>query len=402
MIVGGGASGVFAAITCAESSPSTRVTVIEKGPQFLSKVLISGGGRCNVTNACFDPKRLVEFYPRGARELIGPFHTFQPRDTQAWFESRGVKLKTEPDGRMFPATDSSRTIVNSLLDAARNARVELICGKGAEQAERDPGGGFRLTLSGGEAVRCDRVMLATGGCRTPAAGKLAVALGHTLAQPVPSLFALKLEEPWLRSLAGVSVQDAEIAVPEHKLRQRGALLITHEGISGPAVLRASAWGAREMHELNYRFVARVNWGASMTRERVASALQGLKESNPARSLLKSPLPGFPSRLWEALAIRAGIPSDMRWADLSRGGLHALVQQLTACDLEVVGKSLNKDEFVTCGGVLLREVNFKTMESRICPGLFFGGELLDIDGVTGGFNFQAAWTTGWIAGKAMGK
>jgi predicted Rossmann fold flavoprotein len=398
-IVGGGAAGIFAAIACAESSPSVRVVVLEKGPHFLSKVRISGGGRCNVTHGCFEPRRLVEFYPRGGQALIGPYHVFQPRDTCNWFEDRGVRLKTEPDGRIFPQSDSSATIVECLLQAARLSGVELISGQSVENVTRMPGSGFSLTLSGGGAIECARIMLATGGCRTAAAANLAIALGHNLVPPVPSLFSFQLDEPWLTSLAGVSVQGVGISVPRHNLRQQGPLLITHAGISGPAVLKLSAWGARELHADNYLFTSRINWLPGRTQEQIAADLKAMRASQTSRRVANTALPGLPSRLWEALAGQAGI-GETRWAELSRTQFHALLQQLTACDLKVTGKSLNKDEFVTCGGIPLAEVNFKTMESRICPGLFFGGELLDIDGLTGGFNFQAAWTTGWIAGKSM--
>jgi predicted Rossmann fold flavoprotein len=401
-IAGGGAAGVFAAIACAERLSGGKVVVLEKSRDFLSKVRISGGGRCNVTHACFDPQRLSESYPRGRHALIGPFHQFQPRDSQAWFESRGVKLKAEPDGRIFPVSDSSATIVDCLLQAARDAGVDLRANLGVEIAAREPGGGFRLTLTGGETMRCDRLMLALGGCRAPAAANLAMALGHSLVPPVPSLFAFQLNAPWLTELAGVSVRETEVTIPGRNLRQSGPLLITHGGISGPAVLRLSSWAARELHAANYRFTARVNWLPHATQHHLNAELHLLKTRHAPRRVSNTPLPPLPARLWEALVKQAGIGEEKRWADVSRASLHAILQQLVACDLAAVGKSLNKEEFVTCGGIPLREVNFKTMESRICPGLFFGGELLDIDGLTGGFNFQAAWTTGWLAGRAMSR
>jgi predicted Rossmann fold flavoprotein len=398
MIVGGGAAGIFAAITCAEQAPGIQVTVLEKSAEFLSKVLISGGGRCNVTHACYDPVALSEFYPRGGKELIGAFHRFQPRDTIEWFENRGVRLKTEEDGRIFPVTDSSRTIVDCLLTAAKRARVRLLSGAAAEKVEPFSGG-FKLTLGNGEVQSCRFLMLAMGGCRAPAMGKLAVDCGHRLVPPVPSLFAFHSRAPWLTPLAGIAVGDTSVSVPGSH-RGRGPLLITHTGISGPAVLRASAWGARDLHALNYNFDAQVNWLAHLTVEQIAVALKELQVRHPAKRVANTPLPGLPSRLWEAITRSAEINLLKRWADFSRADQQRLLRQLTACVLPVHGKSLNKDEFVTCGGVPLKAVNFKKMESRICPGLYFGGELLDIDGITGGFNFQAAWTTGWIAGKAM--
>jgi predicted Rossmann fold flavoprotein len=258
----------------------------------------------------------------------------------------------------------------------------------------------RPTEKSGETLACDRLLLATGGCRAAAAGQLAVSLGHTLEPPVPSLFTFHIESPWLRSLAGISVETVEVSVPVAKLRERGPLLVTHWGLSGPVILRLSAWGARALHGLNYRFPLFVNWLPELNVEKIARELQARRETSGAKLVVNVPLAPLPSRLWEQLVLAAGIARDTRWAALSRAAQHQLIQQLTRTEFPVTDKSLNKDEFVTCGGVRLGEVNFKTMESKFCPGLFFAGELLDIDGVTGGFNFQAAWTTGWLAGKAM--
>jgi predicted Rossmann fold flavoprotein len=400
VIAGGGAAGMMAAIVCAESSPDLKIAVLEKSAHFLSKVRISGGGRCNVTHACFDARELSEHYPRGGAALRGPLAAFQPRDTIAWFEARGVRLKTEADGRMFPETDSSQTIIDCLLNAARAAGVELRVNCGLERVSRRAGGGFLLTLTGGETVGCRRLMLATGGCRAAAAGRAAVSLGHTLEPPVPSLFTFHIGAAWLRELAGISVEPAEVEVPGFGLRERGALLITHHGVSGPAILRLSAWGARALNKTNYQFPLRINWLPRLKAEAVGEQLDARRQAQPAKLVVNTPITPLAARLWERLVLAAGIVRETRWADLPRAGRHQLVQQLIDTKLEVVGKTLNQDEFVTCGGVRLGEVNFKTMESRLCPGLYFGGELLDIDGVTGGFNFQAAWTTGWIAGRAM--
>jgi predicted Rossmann fold flavoprotein len=399
IVAGGGAAGFFAAIACAEAAPDVEVIVLEKGPQFLSKVRISGGGRCNVTHACFDARELAARFPRGGQALIGPFQRFQARDTVEWFEVRGVKLKTEVDGRMFPVTDSSRTVIDCLVDAARKAGVKLVAGRGVEEVRKGAAGQFQLKLSNGEILECARLLLATGGCRTAAMGRLAESLGHTLEPPVPSLFTFHIELPWLRSLAGVSVEDVEAAVPGTKLRERGPLLVTHWGLSGPVILRLSAWGARELHALDYKFPLLVNWLPALDENGIANELNRRRKERPARLVGNGPITPIGTRLWEKLVLAAGIPPQ-RWAELSRASQHALVQQLRRTEFAVSGKSLNKEEFVTCGGVKLSEVNFKTMESWICPGLHFAGELLDIDGVTGGFNFQAAWTTGWIAGKAM--
>ena len=399
IVIGGGAAGFFGAITAAEAASNLDVTILEKGPQFLSKVRISGGGRCNVTHALFDPREFTQRYPRGEKALIGPFHQFQAKDTVAWFESRGVKLKTEPDGRMFPITDSSRTVIDCLLHEAEKCGVKLLTNRAVERVERTSAT-FRLTLANSEMADVDYILLATGGCRTPALGALAISLGHTLQPPVPSLFTLQIEVPWVRQLSGLSVADAEVSVAGTKLLERGPLLFTHWGLSGPAILRLSAWGARVLHELAYKFVVRINWLPAQSEQQVRETLRTRQQSQPAKFILNTPVAPLPARLWEALVLAAGISREMRWSNLSRAALQALTHQLCGTELPVTGKSLNKDEFVTCGGVHLNEVNFKTMESKSCPGLYFAGELLDIDGITGGFNFQSAWTTGWLAGKAI--
>ena len=398
IIVGGGAAGFFAAIACAESGAAVEVTVLEKGSRFLDKVRISGGGRCNVTHACFNPQALTERFPRGERALLGPFAVFNASDTIAWFEKRGVKLKTESDGRMFPTTDSSQTIVDCLMRAASAAGVKMLTHTGVTKAVKLPEGAFELGLSTGASMQCDRLLLATGGCRAASAGELAVSLGHTLVAPVPSLFSFKIATPWVRELSGVAVT-VSASIPGTKLRERGDLLLTHWGVSGPVALRLSAWGARALHDLNYQFPLRLNWLPHLDAEKIAVEFHARRDTQPARFVVNTPIPPLPARLWEQLVLAAGIARETRWAALSRSLQDALVRQLLGTELPVTGKSLNKDEFVTCGGVRLGEVNFKTMESRICPGLHFAGELLDIDGITGGFNFQAAWTTGWLAGRA---
>ena len=442
IVVGGGAAGFFAAITCAEAARDIEVTVLERGSRFLDKVRISGGGRCNVTHACFDARELTTRFPRGGRALLAPFKNFQASDTMAWFEARGVKLKTEADGRIFPVSDSSQTIVDCLINAARAAGVELRLNASVESVVKNAGGRFELTIANqtsspasplvergkvrrpiqisertfrpgslpavrgegkllaDEKITCDRLLLATGGCRVAAAGRLAMSLGHTLEAPVPSLFTFHIATPWLRLLAGISVAPVEISVLAAKLRERGAMLVTHWGLSGPVILRLSAWGARVLHGFDYRFPLQVNWLPHLRAEAISAEFKSRREAQPARLVANTPVAPLPSRLWEQLVLAAGIARDTRWAALSRAAQHQLVQQLIRTEFQVAGKSLNKDEFVTCGGVRLGEVNFKAMESRICPGLHFAGELLDIDGITGGFNFQAAWTTGWLAGQAM--
>jgi predicted Rossmann fold flavoprotein len=398
VIVGGGAAGFFAAIAAARANEDCKVSLFERGSQFLSKVRISGGGRCNVTHALFDPRTFTTRYPRGERELISPFHRFSADDTVAWFEARGVRLKREEDGRIFPVTDSSETVINCLINEAKATGVRLFTRKGIESARVRTPGGFDLKLSDGESTACDQLLLATGGCRSIGGAELARSLGHTIESPVPSLFSLHVPAPWLRSLPGISVSAVELAV--EKLRERGPLLITHNGISGPAVLRLSAWGARTLHQKNYRFTLRVNWIPEMNEAELRAEFQSRRKTEPNRRVNNSPIGPIPARLWEKLVSNAGVVPETIWTTLTRAGMNELIRQLRATDLEVDGKSLNKEEFVTCGGVRLREINFKTMESRVTPNLYFAGELLDIDGITGGFNFQAAWTTGWIAGHAM--
>jgi predicted Rossmann fold flavoprotein len=401
VIVGGGAAGFFAAITCAEATPRADVTILEKTAQFLGKVRISGGGRCNVTHACFEPPALATRYPRGERALLAPYQIFQARDTVAWFESRGVKLKTERDGRMFPITDSSQTIIDCLTRSAANAGVKLVPNCGVNHIAQTPSGQFALTFSTGETRHCDRLLLATGGCRA-AAAELPVSLGHTIAPPVPSLFTFHIDTAWVRELSGVAVEPVSVSVPKTGLRERGPLLLTHWGLSGPVILRLSAWGARVLNKLDYHFPLLINWLPDLDDDKIAQELTARRQQHPARCVVNTPIAGLPARLWEKLVLATGVSSETRWADFSSAARHTLIQQLTRTELAVTGKSLNKDEFVTCGGVRLSEVDFKTMQSRLCPGLYFAGELLDIDGITGGFNFQSAWTTGWIAGQAMAK
>ena len=400
VIVGGGAAGFFAALACAELRRDAEILILEKTSHFLSKVKISGGGRCNVTHACFDAREFTTRYPRGERALIAPFKQFQAADTVSWFERHGVKLKTEADGRIFPMTDSSQTIIDCLIRAANEAGVKLKTSSCVESVVKRPDGRFELKLFNGENLPCDRLLLATGGCRTPVLGQLAASLGHTLEPPVPSLFTFHIEIPWLRALAGVSLESVEASVADAKLRERGALLITHWGLSGPVILRLSAWGARVLHEKKYHFPLQINWLPHLNEEKITKEFQVCRKLQPAKFIINTPLAKLPARLWEQLVIAAGVARDMRWAALSGARQHQLTQQLLRSEFLVTGKSLNKEEFVTCGGVKLNEVNFKTMESKICPGLFFAGEVLDIDGITGGFNFQAAWTTGWLAGRAL--
>ncbi|MDJ0704574.1 MAG: NAD(P)/FAD-dependent oxidoreductase [Leptolyngbyaceae cyanobacterium MO_188.B28] len=401
IVVGGGAAGFWGAIATAVSHPYTQVTLLEAGSEVLAKVRISGGGRCNVTHACFDPALLAQHYPRGGKALRAAFTRFQPQDTIAWFAQRGVKLKTEADGRMFPVTDDSATIVDCLIRAARQAGV-VIRTKAAVTGVTPTEGRFRLQLKSGEKLVCDRILLATGG--SPQGHRLAKSLGHTLELPVPSLFTFNVHDPALRQMAGVSVNSTavKLSVPDAKpLKQTGPLLITHWGLSGPAVLKLSAWGARLLHDHRYQAQLQVNWLPDANPEDVRGQLTSAKTDFPKRGVATYCPFKIPRRLWQYLVQRIGIDEGVLWSGLSKKTLNKLVEELTQGNYPIQGKGVFKEEFVTCGGVKLKDVNFKTMESRLCPGLYFAGEILDIDGVTGGFNFQSAWTTAWLAGQAMG-
>ena len=402
VVIGGGAAGFFGAIACAQAHPHTEVTLLESARQPLSKVRVSGGGRCNVTHACFDPALLVQNYPRGGKALRGAFSRFQAKETVEWFQQQGVALKTEADGRMFPTTDDSGTIVECLMWAAKKAGVAIRTGAQVQQVSRHKNG-FEIQLKSEELLYSDRLLLATGSNLQGYA--IAQSLGHAIEPPVPSLFTFNVTDPRLEDLAGVSVQSAQLQLQlddKTLLKQTGALLVTHWGLSGPAVLKLSAWGARALHEQQYRANLRINLLPQMNPEVLREQLMAVRSQLSRRLVATScPVP-IPRRLWERLIASVGIVQDeTRWADVSNKTLNQLIQELTQGQYIISGKGIFKEEFVTCGGIKLNEVDFKTMESRQCPGLYLAGEILDIDGVTGGFNFQSAWTTGWLAGQAMG-
>lgn len=400
VVLGGGAAGFFGAIACAETYPHTRVTVLEANRQPLAKVRISGGGRCNVTHACFEVATLVGNYPRGGKALRGALTRFQPRQTIDWFARRGVALKTEADGRMFPTTDDSGTIVDCLIQAAQRAGIQIRTGTPAIALRLNADGSLTVELKSGEILVADRVLIATGS--NPNGYRWAVELGHTIAPPVPSLFTFNLADRSLRELAGVSVDSVRVRLPDAKLTQTGPLLVTHWGLSGPAILKLSAWGARFLAECRYQTPLAVNWLPEENSETLRQQLQLLR-SQSAKKAIGSYCP-FPlaKRLWLYLLDRSGIDPQTQRSQVSNTALNSLIELLGNSQYQITGKGVFKEEFVTCGGINLKEVNFKTMESRCCPHLYFAGEVLDIDGVTGGFNFQSAWTTGWIAGQAMGK
>jgi len=398
-VIGGGAAGFFAAIACAEACPECRVTIFERGKSVLEKVRISGGGRCNVTHACFDARELVRFYPRGSRELLGPFMQFGPQHTVDWFESRGAQLKTEADGRMFPVTDDSATIVECLMASARQAGVEVRTSTRVERFSPLTGGSWEVTVAGTQnPLHFDKLLIASGS--NPAIWELLRQLEHTIIEPVASLFTFNTKDVRLRELAGVSVPQASVQITDSELSAEGPLLVTHWGLSGPGILRLSAWGARDLHGMDYRFPLEISWLDKTESKNAKTSLQALK-TEWAKKMVAANAPfGLPVRLWQRLTEAVTLPENLRWADLNKVQMEAIIQQLTATRFHIAGKSTFKEEFVTAGGVSLKEIDFKRFVSKLFPNLYFAGEALDIDAITGGFNFQAAWTGGWIAGRAM--
>lgn len=401
VVIGGGAAGFFAAIHAAEGRARNRVILLEKTTKPLAKVRVSGGGRCNVTHHMPEAGRLVKHYPRGGRFLKKPFQRFGPKETVDWFTQRGVDLKTEADGRMFPVTDDSSTIVECLTEAAQRSGVELWTGATVATLEV-ASAGFLVHLKDGRDLEADRVIVTTGGNPKPGSYQWIADLGHTIVPPVPSLFTLNLPGDPIRTLMGVVAPNARVRIIGADVESTGPLLITHWGMSGPAVLRLSAWGARIVHAVDHQFTIQVNWLAGTNEELVRSEMDNTS-SELERKLARNADPlGLPRRLWAFLLEKAGIGEERTWGSLAKRERNRLIDLLTNDRYQVRGKTTFKEEFVTAGGVDLSEVDPATMESRIVPGLYFAGEVLDIDGITGGFNFQAAWTTGFLAGTAAGQ
>jgi len=396
IVIGGGAAGFFAAINCAQQNPSADVTLLEKTNKLLSKVRVSGGGRCNVTHACFDNGILVKHYPRGEKELRNVFSRFSTADTIRWFEERGVKLKTEADGRMFPESDNSETIVSCLVREAERSNVKIKQGVDIEEIIKNEDSTFTLNVKGGGTFICDRLVIATGGNSKNEAYDWLKKLGHTIVKPVPSLFTFNIPDHPVTQLMGVSVPHAKVKVAGTKLETEGPLLITHWGMSGPAVLKASAWGARLLSDADYHFTALISWLPKHTEEKLRIEFNNQREENPARNLSGNCPLELPKRLWEYFLSQCGIPETMRWADLSKKQSNVLIARLLSDEYKVKGKTTFKEEFVTCGGISLKEIDLGTMQSKIVAGLFFAGEVIDVDGITGGFNFQNAWSTAWLA------
>ena len=396
VVIGGGAAGFFAAINCAEKNPDYQIIILEKSSSLLNKVKISGGGRCNVTHACFNARELVKFYPHGEKQLLGPFTRFNPSNTISWFSARCVEIKKEPDGRMFPVSNSSQTIIDCFLSEAKRLGViiRIQCGVEELQLANEK---WCIKTSTNQTLEADAVIVTTGSSHSVL--KMLEQLGHKIITPVPSLFTLNINDERIKGLEGLSVEAAQVKcqIPISKIQiaQTGPLLITHWGMSGPAILRLSAWGARAIAAVNHKFEIEVNW-ANKDFNTIKETLKQFKQSQPKKGVSTNPLFGIPKRLWERLTIN----SQKNFADLSNNQIDELAREITASHFLVNGKSTFKDEFVTSGGVDLADVDFRTMQSKKVPNLYFAGEVLDVDAITGGFNFQAAWTTAFIASQTI--
>ena len=395
IIVGGGAAGFFTAINLAEKNPKLKIAILERGKEVLSKVRISGGGRCNVTHACFEPNELVKFYPRGEKELRGPFHQFGAGDTIEWFERHGVALKIEEDGRMFPESNSSQTIIDCFLQATQQLNIAVLTGQSVQSIYKKDT--FWKIETPTEQYLTEKLVMATGS--NPKIWEMLQQFGHAVVSPVPSLFTFNIKDARIKELPGVAAQ-VTVKVKDTKLTSTGPLLITHWGMSGPAILKLSAWGARTLFDKNYQFTIFVNWLNEVDTEDAEKLLKEIKQEHAKKAVSKKSPFEFPNRLWESIVLAAGIENETKWADLTKTQLLNLSKQLTQATFQVNGKSTFKDEFVTAGGIDLKEINFKTMQSKLHENLYFAGEIVNIDAITGGFNFQNAWTSGFILANAI--
>ena len=396
IIIGGGAAGFFTAINAKEMNPELDITILEKGKEVLQKVKISGGGRCNVTHACFEPKELVQFYPRGEKELLGPFHQFMTGDTFEWFENNGIPLKIEKDNRVFPESNSSQTIVDCFLNKTKRLGISVLKNHGVTTIQKQANSWLVITKE--KQFVCDAVVMAAGSSKK--VWELSKALRHSIISPVPSLFTFNIKDTRIKDLLGISVPNATVQLEDTNLEASGPLLITHWGMSGPAILKLSAFGARVLAEKNYEYQVQVDWLSRPTHKIVNVLLNLKKKHSKKQVIVRSPFEEIPKRLWERFVLATTIKTTFNWADVSHEQIDALANQLTKSVFTAKGKSTFKEEFVTAGGVDLREINFKNFESKLQKNLFFVGEVLNIDAVTGGFNFQNAWTGGWLCAKAL--
>ena len=396
IIIGGGAAGFFTAINAKEMNPELDITILEKGKEVLQKVKISGGGRCNVTHACFEPKELVQFYPRGEKELLGPFHQFMTGDTFEWFENNGIPLKIEKDNRVFPESNSSQTIVDCFLNKTKRLGISVLKNHGVTTIQKQDNSWLVITKE--QQFVCDAVVMAAGSSKK--VWELSKALRHSIISPVPSLFTFNIKDNRIKDLLGISVSNATVQLVDTNLEASGPLLITHWGMSGPAILKLSAFGARVLAEKNYEYQVQVNWLSRPTHKIVNVLLNLKKKHSKKQVIVRSPFEEIPKRLWERFVMATTIKTTFNWADVSHEQIDVLANQLTKSVFTAKGKSTFKEEFVTAGGVDLREINFKNFESKLQNNLFFVGEVLNIDAVTGGFNFQNAWTGGWLCAKAL--
>jgi hypothetical protein len=396
-VIGGGAAGFFSAISAKTHNPDAQVTIYERSDKLLSKVRISGGGRCNVTHHCFKIHELVKFYPRGEKPLKKAFGIFSPTDTISWFNERGVELKTEEDGRMFPVSDSSQTIIDCLMKEVHNLGIGIKM-KSAIKTLKESKNGLILGFKNGETKEVERVVVATGGSPRPEGFNWLRELGHNIEEPVPSLFTFNMPDESITKLMGVVAAPLSVKIMGSKLKSEGPLLITHWGMSGPAILKLSSFGARELNEMNYEFKALINWTGEQSEQEIREVLKGVAEAHGKKRIHNVNPFELPGRLWEFLIEKVEVGENMIWQNMGKKNINRMVHILMNDEYSVRGKTTFKEEFVTCGGVCLQDIDIKTMESKKVPNLYFAGEVLDIDGVTGGFNFQAAWTTGFIAGK----
>ena len=399
IVIGGGAAGFFCAVNVARMNPSLEIIILEKTNKLLSKVKVSGGGRCNVTHACFEIAEMVKKYPRGENFVKKTFHQFFTTNTIQWFSERGVQLKTEGDGRMFPITDSSQTIVDCLMHEVNKYGVQILMNAEVKSLKREEEK-FQLQLSDLRLLTSDFVCIACGGYPKTQMFEWLTRLGHSVEEPVPSLFTFNIPGHSITQLMGIAVTDAQVKIAGSKLSERGPVLITHWGLSGPAVLRLSAWGARELAALHWNFTVLINWLPQYHEMSLKEKFQELRIELSMQKIFNKNLFGLPQRLWLFLCEHAAITESTRWADLSSKNQNQLIKNLCNYELPVKGKTTFKEEFVTAGGIKLNEIDANTMQSKIVTNLFFAGEILNVDGITGGFNFQHAWTSGFIAAKSI--